>query len=65
MSDEEEPNSLPRLPSEVRGPARRFHEFATAELERRRTSGVDLDEDDYDQAVRLVLRKLGVTLEDS
>jgi hypothetical protein len=61
---DDEPITLPKLPPGVRGPARKFHEFAKAELERRRTSGAELDEQRYDKAVRLVLRKLGVTPED-
>lgn len=62
MSDRK-PAELPRLPEHVRGPARKFYEYAQAELERRRTSGEELDEGRYARAVRMVLRRLGVTPE--
>ncbi len=46
------------------GPARRFAEFCASELERR-SSEDDFDPEIFDEAVKLVLRKLGaLDLED-
>jgi hypothetical protein len=64
MSERPESLRLPRLPDELRGPARKFHEYASTELDRRRTSGEEFDEKRFVKAVTLVLRRLGVTRED-
>ncbi len=50
------------VPDGLTGPARDFAAYSERELERRRISTTDFDEEAYDEAVRLVLRKLGVDI---
>lgn len=52
-------------PGEVpRGPARDFAAYCAKELDRRRDSEQDFDPALYEEAVRLVLRKLGTSEEE-
>jgi len=46
--------------AKLKGSAKSFAEYCDAELERRRNTEMDFDEEVYRQAVELVLRKLGV-----
>ncbi len=44
---------------ELKGPARDFAQFYTLELERRRNSEPEFDEILYEEAVKLIITKLG------
>jgi len=48
------------MSAKLKGPAKSFAEYCEAELERRRNAEADFDEAVYQQAMQLVLRKLGV-----
>ncbi len=56
MASEYSPDWLKKM--EFSGPARSFAEFCVTELERR-SSDEDFDPEIYEEAVRLVLKKLG------
>jgi hypothetical protein len=60
-----ETNAKPLRSIELMGPARYFSLFCEAELKRLRKSEIDFDAELYNEAVKFVLRKLGVVHEES
>jgi hypothetical protein len=52
------PNDKPLTHTELQGPAKGFAEFCEAEFERLRNSDEPFDEEAYQEAMQLVLRKL-------
>ncbi len=57
MADDHLDNWLDSL--DLTGPAAHFATFCKTELERRRNTDPDYDPEHYEEAIRLVLRKLG------
>ncbi len=53
-------SSKPLGKAKLRGPIQDFKSYCKAELERRRNSGKEFDEDLFNEAVELVVRRLEV-----
>ena len=57
------PKDKPLTRSDLQGPAKGFAEFCEAEFERLRNSDEPFDEEAYQEAMQLVLRKLQKTVD--